>query len=83
VAFAARAISVEPGGSLPYDADDWRDTVVVVERGVIAVDCAAGITWHFRRGDLLSLDGMPIVAIRNAGEEPALLLATARTEGVR
>jgi hypothetical protein len=83
VAFAARAITVEPGGSLPYDADDWRDTVVVVHAGVIAVDTSCGVTWHFRKGDLLALDGMPIAAIHNPSDEPALLLATARTEGVR
>ena len=80
---AARTISVEPGGTLPYDAADWRDALVVVECGEIAIDTACGLTWHFKRGDLLALAGISIAAIRNPGTEPAVLLATERAEGVR
>jgi quercetin dioxygenase-like cupin family protein len=83
VAFAVRTISVAPGSSLPYEAAEWRDALLFVESGEIAVDTACGLTWHFHKGDLLTLAGMPVAAIRNPGPEPALLLATERTEGVR
>ncbi|HYH59147.1 MAG TPA: hypothetical protein VD790_07990 [Thermoleophilaceae bacterium] len=83
MAFAVRTISVEPGGSLPYEGAEWRDALLVVERGEIAVDTACGLTWHFHKGDLLTLAGMPVSAVRNPGASPALLLATERTEGVR
>jgi hypothetical protein len=34
-AFELRVVAVAPGGERPYDEDEWRDALVVVERGEI------------------------------------------------
>ena len=76
--FAVRAVTVAPGDELAFDAAEWGDALVVVERGEIELRGVSGASRSFRRGDLLWLDKVPLAALHNPGEEPAVLLAIAR-----
>jgi hypothetical protein len=81
--FETASISIEPRCRRVYDEAEWRDAIVVVERGEVELECREGSQWRFRRGDVLWLVGLPLRAIHNRGCEPALLVAVsrARTRG--
>ena len=74
---------MEPGQSLPYDAADWRDALVLVRCGEIVLETLCGRSWHFQRGDVIWLDGLPLESLRNRGAEPAVLVAAARHTELR
>lgn len=82
-AFERREIAVAPGCTLPYDEDDWRDAIVVVERGQIVLECSTGVCGRFDAGAMLWLTGLPLRALHNRGHEPALLVAAARADDFR
>jgi hypothetical protein len=77
-AFVRREVTVAPGAERPYDPDEWRDALVVVEHGEIELECHAGHLARFRRGDILWLAGLPLRVLRNAGPDPAVLVAVSR-----
>lgn len=77
--FEVRAVEVEPGGHRIYHAAEWSDALVVVGRGEIKLECLSGATLSFTRGDLLWLTGLPLRALHNSGQEPALLVAVSRS----
>jgi hypothetical protein len=76
--FSVRAVAVAPGSESAYDEAEWRDALVLVERGAIEVEGLSGARWRFVRGDVLSLSGLPLRALRNRGPAPALLVAISR-----
>jgi hypothetical protein len=77
-AFAMRVVALASGGECVYDHGDWRDAIVVVERGQIELESSEGSRLCFRRGDVLWLIGMRLRAIHNRGREPAVLVAVSR-----
>jgi hypothetical protein len=58
---------------------EWRCALVVVERGVLELECTAGQLLRFEQGAALWLDGLPLRALHNGGDEPALLSAVRRS----
>ncbi|HEX6679144.1 MAG TPA: hypothetical protein VF063_00730 [Gaiellaceae bacterium] len=70
--------AVAPGATRPYDEAEWRDALVVVERGEIELECVAGTCGTFRRGAILWLTGLPVRALHNRGRDPAVLVAIFR-----
>jgi hypothetical protein len=79
--FELRVIAVAPGRERAYDEAEWRDALVVVERGEIEIECLGGTRRGFRCGDVLWLTGLPLVALHNHGREPAVLVAVSRRGG--
>jgi hypothetical protein len=77
-AFVRREVVVEPGAERPYDPEEWRDALVIVKRGQVAVECRSGGVIHFVSGDMLWLTGLPLRALRNEGTEPVVLVAVSR-----
>jgi hypothetical protein len=77
-AFDVRVVEVPPGGERPCRPAEWDDALVVVDRGEIELDCAAGSRRRFPRGAVLGLRGLPVRALRNPGPEPAVLIAVSR-----
>jgi hypothetical protein len=69
---------VAPGAVRPYDDSEWRDALVLVERGTIELECRAGGCRAFHEGELLWLSGLPLRALHNRGTEPAVLVAVSR-----
>jgi hypothetical protein len=76
--FEKTVVTVAPGGSRPYDAAEWHGALVVVERGEIDVEGAAGGHRRFGRGAILWLSGLGLRALHNRGAEPAVLVAVSR-----
>jgi len=76
--FELRALAVAAGREHAYREAEWRDALVVVERGAIDLDCLGGARRRFGRGDVLCLVGLPLRALHNRGAEPALLVAVSR-----
>lgn len=77
-AFRRTVTVLAPGGTRPYDDEEWRDALVVVRRGEIELECLAGGRRAFREGDVLFLAGLSLQALHNPGGEPAVLVAVAR-----
>jgi len=76
--FEVRVVAVAAGRKRAYDEAEWRDALVVLERGEIELECLGGSRQRFRRGDVLWLVGLPLRALHNPGCEPALLVAVSR-----
>ena len=71
-------MAVEPGQTLPYDRDQWRDALVMVRSGEITLEMLCGRPFFFRQGDVLWLAELPIVSLHNRGRTPAVLVSAAR-----
>lgn len=78
--FRTRTVTIGPGGTRPYDEQEWRDALVVVECGAVVVECHAGGRRTFGTGDVLWLTGMGVRELRNEGQESAVLVAVSRRQ---
>jgi hypothetical protein len=78
--FERRVMTIAPGGDRAADVRAWPDALVVVERGAIQVELDGGARARFARGDLLWLRGLRLRALRNAGPEPAVIVAVHRRD---
>jgi hypothetical protein len=76
--FDVRVVEVPPGAERGYDETEWRDALVVVDRGEIVLECRGGDRPRFAGGAVLWLGGLPIRALRNPGPVPAVLVAVSR-----
>ena len=76
--FLRATVVVAPGEVRRYDAADWRDAIVTVGEGEIALEGVSGCSRTFGRGDMFALADVPLRALRNPGAEPALLVAVSR-----
>lgn len=76
--FDRRIVVVEAGDTLAYHAEDWRDALVVVEHGEIALECTEGGRRRFAAGAVLFLTGLPLVALHNEGTGAAVVVAVRR-----
>jgi hypothetical protein len=69
---------LESGQSRPSGDAEWRDALVIVERGDVELECAAGGRRRFSGGAVLWLEGIDLRMLHNVGDEPAVLLAVSR-----
>jgi hypothetical protein len=76
--FDVREVVIAAGVELPYDRAEWEDALVIVDGGEIELECVLGSRARFQLGDILCLAGLSLRALRNPGDEPALLVAVAR-----
>ena len=76
--FEVRLVRIAPGCARAYCEADWRDALVLVERGDIELRLRGGASARFRHGDVLCLAGLPVSAVYNPGGEAALLAAVSR-----
>lgn len=77
-AFLLRVIVIAPGSEKAYEAAEWADSLVIVERGEIEVVCVGGATHPFRVGNILCPTALPLLALRNRTDLPAVLAAVSR-----
>jgi hypothetical protein len=80
--FELRVTRVAPGHTLAYRDSDWRDALVVVERGAVELEWLGGARQRFGCGAVLWLAGLRLRALDNRGFEPAVLLAVSRRRAV-
>jgi quercetin dioxygenase-like cupin family protein len=76
--FEARRVTVAPGRALAYDEADWRDALVIVERGRIELEATGGGRRTFERGAVLWLAGLPLRALHNHGPGRVVMVAFTR-----
>jgi hypothetical protein len=76
--FVVRHLTIAAGTELAVKAADWRDSIVVVERGPLEVECLDGVRTTFTTGAMLCLDGLPIGMLCNRGPDPVQLFALSR-----
>jgi hypothetical protein len=76
--FELRAVRIPVGAAIAYVEGEWRDAIVLIERGEIELETFEGERHRFGRGSLIWLDGVRLHALRNAGPRPAELVAISR-----
>ncbi len=71
-------VTIGVGEARPYVSAEWADALVVVLRGRLELvgRCGGGV--HLRRGDVTWLSDLPLVTLRNAGDEVVELAAVRR-----
>jgi hypothetical protein len=77
-AFELRRLALGPGNRRAYDPLEWQDALVVIEHGEVELECRSGICRSFGTGDVLWLAGLPVQALHNHGNAPAVLVAVRR-----
>jgi hypothetical protein len=77
--FEREVIVIRPGGRRTYQSRDWKGAIVSIDSGQILLEREGQPCCRFGPGDLLSLDGLGSIAIRNPGPGPAVLIAVRRT----
>lgn len=73
-----RLVAIPPGGSKPFMAEEWDDSLVVIEQGSVELECIRGGRRAFVTGSVMFLSGLPLRTIHNPGAKPALLAAVSR-----
>jgi hypothetical protein len=71
-------VILQPGDGLDYLAADWADTLVVVKRGELELECRSGRRARFAAGAVLTMVGLPVRRLRNPGPGPLVLSAVRR-----
>lgn len=70
-----RRVVIPAGGELPYQPEDWWDSLVVVERGSIELESRHGVRRTFVAGEALWFHGLHIRVLRNRGPNETVLTA--------
>lgn len=81
-AFARRELTVAPGCSQAYDPAEWRDAIVVLERGRVDLVHLDGRRVGLTGGAVVSLDRLALRCLHNPGPAPAVLVAVSRKRPV-
>lgn len=68
-----REVTILPGVPRPYVGEEWTGALVVVARGVLALECRTGGRRRFGTGETLWLDGLPLRALHAGATRDALL----------
>ena len=76
--FNRHVVVIEPGGEHPYEEDEWRDALVMLEHGAVVLCFRCGRLMLLTRGAILWFTGLPLRAVHNQGEEPAVLVGISR-----
>ena len=79
--FVARTVTIAAGCERRYERSEWADAIVVVQTGEIELECLGGTCSRFGTGAVLCFDSLPLRTLRNAGREPAVLIAVSRRTG--
>ena len=77
-AFELLVVTLPPGHDRPLAPAEWRDALVVVERGTVELVRARGERLRFSGGAVIALAGLPLRALRGVGRETAVLAVVRR-----
>ncbi len=72
------SIALLPGETHPVVGADWADTLVVVERGELELECCSGRRATFVSGSVLTLAGLSVRCLHNHGPSVVVLCAVTR-----
>ena len=73
-----RILILESGDALDVHPADWSDVLVVVERGLLQVECDSGTRATFSSGAVLVLTMPALRRLRNVGTAALVLSAVSR-----
>jgi hypothetical protein len=76
--FESRVVTIGPRSGRRFVEGEWRDAIVVVDRGEVDLELLGGGRGRFGSGAMLWLTGLPVRSLRNRGREHAVLVATRR-----
>jgi len=77
-AFERRRVVIAPGAEYQTYAGAWADALVMLKSGRVELECRAGARGQFQAGAVLCLAWLPLTAVRNTSNEPAVLTAIRR-----
>lgn len=63
-----------------YEAREWSDALLVVERGVLELEWSGGARLRFEPGDTLCLSGLGLRALRGAAVGSTVLVVLKRLD---
>jgi hypothetical protein len=78
--FRRRVLVLKPGERRAYRPGEWQNALVMVESGVIHLECRGQAPRRFGAGDLLCFEGLQLDTIRNHGPGPAVLIAVSKVQ---
>jgi hypothetical protein len=76
--FLLRSLILQPRDTIDYQPPDWVDTLVVVERGELEIECRSGARARFREGAIVVFAGLTLRRLRNSSSRPLVLSALSR-----
>lgn len=76
--FRVQEILIPPLVRRAYHEREWRDSLVVVERGSIELETMSGARLRLGSGAILYLMGLPLRELHNRGSVPAVLAVISR-----
>lgn len=76
--FRLRTVILQPADAIDYQRAAWLDTLVVVERGELEIECHSGARARFREGAIVVFAGQAVLRLRNASSAPLVLSALSR-----
>jgi hypothetical protein len=80
-AFELLVITLASGCVRAFEPDEWRDGIVVVERGAVELEASDGDRARFASGAVVSLAGLPLRTLRNDGHDTAVIAVVRRRSG--
>jgi hypothetical protein len=69
---------LDAGTETAYHPDDWKDSIVEIEAGAVEIETCHGQAVAFNAGDVFWLAGLPVRALNNRGDIPAVLVTATR-----
>src|SRR5215207_5660333 len=69
---------LDVGAETAYRPDDWKDSIVEIEAGAVEIETCDGQAVALRAGDVFWLAGLPVRALHNRGDIPAVLVRATR-----
>jgi hypothetical protein len=76
--FSRQVLRVAAGLHLDLEARGVPGAIVVVEEGVIELECRSGTRRRFGRGSMIPIARLPLTHVRSVGPGPLVLLAVSR-----
>lgn len=76
--FVWRTDRLPAGAVVGYDRGQWRDALVVLVAGQLELERCTGGRDRYQCGAVLTLADLPLRALRNPGDAPAVLVSVRR-----
>lgn len=74
-----RIVSLARGAPRLYDDAEWHGAMVVVEHGLLVLECRSGTRYRFASGAILWLFGLPLRALHGCDGEATVLSVLRRS----
>lgn len=76
--WSPRRVLIQPEAPRAFEPAEWRQALVVVERGMLELEWRDGNRLQFGVGDTLCMQDLGLTVLRAVGIRPTLLLVVRR-----